>query len=307
MTTEKTMDKIKEKIRKCLALAEGAKTEGEAHAAAMMAQKLLAKHHLAEKDVRNNIEDNESVVHKKVDFPSGWGPGRWKARLHIVIAENFRCESYTYSFGSSTRKQAVFLGLEEDTDMAVATFETMIKAGQSIFKRWSKKQRALIKEAEQHKAFMLARVREHAAALEVKTHKRQPLPWFINNQCCPMKEIISLEHDLVEKRKNLGDMACVFAVPPAWLESPLDPSTTAVKNGWYCGFVDGVKEALHKQRESNEELAICLQVPSIVKAEYGKMVFTGKSRRSRCSMSGKARANGQKAGLACGSRKSLSA
>lgn len=44
-------DALKEKIRKVLALLEGAKTEGEAHAASLALQRLLAKTDLSMEDV----------------------------------------------------------------------------------------------------------------------------------------------------------------------------------------------------------------------------------------------------------------
>jgi Protein of unknown function (DUF2786) len=110
--------KILNKIKKTLKLANESKSEGEAQAAMLAAQRLLAKHDLTMEDVGDGevTKKDKSVVYKQVSEESGRIPW-WKKNLSAVIAENFRCNSMMQPLGY--RLSAIyFLGLEEDVRIA---------------------------------------------------------------------------------------------------------------------------------------------------------------------------------------------
>jgi hypothetical protein len=130
------------KIRKLLILSkDSGATEGESQAAALMAQKLMLKYDLSENEVmaQDVSDEARSFMRKKEAYTK---PATeymrillWHERLAVIIAENFRCHTYfqwwkgnrNENKGASTRR-IVFLGLREDTDLAVEVFEFIWKA-----------------------------------------------------------------------------------------------------------------------------------------------------------------------------------
>lgn len=310
MTTEKTMEKVKEKIRKCLALAEGAKTEGEAHAAAMMAQRLLAKHHLEEDEVKDAGRTGETVIHKSIECKNGFGPGQWRYWLASGIADNFRCKIYSRVYSKMKMREIVLMGLKEDCDAAVQVYESMAACAPGLFRRWNKERRQAEKRIEEHKDLVNGFIREHALALGEDPR------CYVNcgnlRAGAPLSEIIKTEASLARRRRERGEsLVAQFSIPKAWIdeeEALSRGSETSIKNGWYRGFACGVEKALDEQRETDEEMAICLRIPAIVKTEYSKMTFAAGRRGGRgCSTDKTAYSAGEKAGRACGSRRGIAA
>lgn len=68
-------EKIIEKIKKCLELANNNPSEEEAKSAALMAQKLLAKYNISMSDVEDVSSECEEVVENAVWFKNlvSWG------------------------------------------------------------------------------------------------------------------------------------------------------------------------------------------------------------------------------------------
>lgn len=113
MTQDK---KIIDRIRKLLAMAEGG-TIHEKETAIFQAQRLMAKHHIEEYQVRDF--EKEKVV--KIMSPIVARKKTW-ALLASVIAFNFRCKSFAYIY-SPTKIFPVFLGFETDALVAKEIFE----------------------------------------------------------------------------------------------------------------------------------------------------------------------------------------
>lgn len=143
MTSENTAaaetaadEQLKGKIRKVLALLEGAKTEGEAQAASLALQRLLARGGLAIEDVLDGdagVDDDEVV---ETDCEIGGSSANWKMDLACVIARNYRCELYLKTLGR--KKTVVFVGLEQDAAVATGCFYATVKAAQRCFRSYCK-------------------------------------------------------------------------------------------------------------------------------------------------------------------------
>ena len=101
-----------DKIRKVLAMLEGAKTPGEAQAASLALQRLMARSGLTAEQV-------DALGAENVQFPVtqdgvyiGTNDVAWKKMLAAVIGENFRCEAIACSAERNARmKTVVFVGL----------------------------------------------------------------------------------------------------------------------------------------------------------------------------------------------------
>lgn len=124
-------EKIIEKIRKCLALAQNNPSEEEAKAAALQAQKLLAKYGISAADVQatKEIEEiEESVIWFKdcVKNPSR----AWKINLASIVANNFRCRHFFYGKGA-----VVFYGHKTDAEAAAEVFKFLFSMGDRLADR----------------------------------------------------------------------------------------------------------------------------------------------------------------------------
>ena len=87
------MEKILNKIKNLLDLANNNPNENEAIAAALKAQELMAKYDI-ELDQLDDKKETREIV-KEVYRQSGKHEmKRWKIGLASIIAENFRCKVY---------------------------------------------------------------------------------------------------------------------------------------------------------------------------------------------------------------------
>lgn len=123
-----------EKIKKILALAENNPNENEAVAAAMKAQALMAKFHIEEKELgeevtENNIDSLECVVNGKSQ--------KWRIQLASVLAKNFRCKLFL------TNGNVTFYGYDEDVKICSEVFYSLYKIGVKLS---DKKKREMRKE-----------------------------------------------------------------------------------------------------------------------------------------------------------------
>ena len=90
-------EKIIEKIKKCLELANNNPSAEEAKSAALMAQKLLAKYNISMSDIEDVAQ--EQIEESPVWFKDlvTWGVVRgWKYELAEIVASNFRCKRFFY-------------------------------------------------------------------------------------------------------------------------------------------------------------------------------------------------------------------
>lgn len=120
-------DKVIEKIQKLFALANNNPSEEEAIAAALMAQKLMAKHNIAESDVNALFTKEEDIT--VTHYHCGGGRA-WKFSLAHIVADNFRCKTFSYG-----RQTIAFYGYETDAKIARDTFEFLFKTGHRLADR----------------------------------------------------------------------------------------------------------------------------------------------------------------------------
>jgi hypothetical protein len=119
MERNKEIEKVINKVRKALALANDNPSDNEAHTAMLLAQQMLAKHGMTMKDVEGEQEDLKKVVEVNIIDYTGRIPW-WKKQLAMVIADNFKCKVYKSGRYKST---LVYFGLEEDVEIAKSVYE----------------------------------------------------------------------------------------------------------------------------------------------------------------------------------------
>lgn len=125
-------ERIIEKIRKCLALANNNPSEEEAKAAALQAQKLLAKYNISISDVEELEATTEEIVEHPVWFKDCVkGVARaWKYDLADIVAKNFRCKHFFYG-----KSAAVFYGHKTDAEAAAEVFKYLFAMGDRLANR----------------------------------------------------------------------------------------------------------------------------------------------------------------------------
>jgi len=121
MTENNMDDKVIDKVRKALALANDNPNDSEAHTAMLLAQRLLAKNGLTLKDVEGEQESLKKVVQENIIPNSGRIPW-WKKQLAMVISDNFKCKCFTVNYGNYNSAIAYF-GLEDDVMIAKEVYQ----------------------------------------------------------------------------------------------------------------------------------------------------------------------------------------
>ena len=107
-------EKIIEKIKKALALANNNKNPNEAQAAMLMAQKMMAKYHIEMQEVEE-VEEAE-VQEDEVNVKKG----SWRKSLMKVICNNYRCDCF---LRGTTGKRIIIVGAKEDIEIAKTIYE----------------------------------------------------------------------------------------------------------------------------------------------------------------------------------------
>lgn len=115
-------ERILETIRKLMALAESTHSEAEATAAALQAQKLIARHDVAQSEL--TPEQFGEVVEIKTDFER-WE--RWRSWLARVVADNFRCKHYFSLLSAKHKARIVFVGHELDAKAACVSYSALCR------------------------------------------------------------------------------------------------------------------------------------------------------------------------------------
>ena len=128
--------KIIDRIKKLLALAKDNADAAEATAAALMAQKLIAKHDVSKDEL------HEGEPEEIAEVVSGEIKGKpWGKRLASVIADNFRCQHFYNWSGSRShwtgraRKESetvTFVGYDTDAEAATVTFNRLFEIGNRL-------------------------------------------------------------------------------------------------------------------------------------------------------------------------------
>lgn len=111
--------RVLEKVRRLLALSDKTKneSEAEAEAALLKAHELMAKY-----DITMDEASEEKVAYVNEVCSSKWNMG-FRKPLAVIIAQNFRCETYLRGSGGSV----VFFGHATDARIAKEVFEYAYK------------------------------------------------------------------------------------------------------------------------------------------------------------------------------------
>lgn len=138
ISKERAMNNIDEKIRKIVALIDGAATEGEARAASLALQRLLVANNLKLEDI--NLDDAPAEVGEEV-CDLGRRIPEWKKTLAVVVAANYRCRAYT-SYNNNGRT-VVFVGEGEDAVVASCCFRASANAAENCFRSYCGRMKAM--------------------------------------------------------------------------------------------------------------------------------------------------------------------
>jgi hypothetical protein len=116
---EKDVAVIIDRIKKLIKLSDNNSNDEEAQTAFAMAQKLIAKHKVDMRYVKQEDEPEvKSVI--VIDYRKVF----WYDKLLVnVIAENFRVLSFFHDGVVKYRRQYMFMGHQEDLDIAKAMFD----------------------------------------------------------------------------------------------------------------------------------------------------------------------------------------
>ena len=141
------MKSIDEKIKKIVALIDGAATEGEARAASLALQRLLVANDLKLEDI--NLDDAPVEVGEEV-CELGRRIPEWKKILAKVVANNYRCRVYTsYSeirdlYDCRTKgRTAVFVGEGDDPVVASCCFRASANAAENCFRSYCARMKSM--------------------------------------------------------------------------------------------------------------------------------------------------------------------
>lgn len=123
------MNPIDSKLKKILAMIDGATSEGEARAASLALQRLLAANNMTIDDI--DLNDNAPEVNESAEDLGKRVP-EWVKVLAYVIAKNYRCRYYmqtshgAYDYWSGRRNvtgtRFVFVGESQDATVAAGCF-----------------------------------------------------------------------------------------------------------------------------------------------------------------------------------------
>lgn len=121
------IEKVLDTVKKLFALAGNNPSEGEAQAAALKAQELIAKYNLTITNEDEKLEMTEKSFSTGVDKS-------WKYSLENIICKNFRVRAYWIA-----KRQVVFYGYKQDTEVAKEVFQFLFKVCEKNARRACRK------------------------------------------------------------------------------------------------------------------------------------------------------------------------
>ena len=127
------MEKILNKIKNLLDLANNKPNENEAIAAALKAQELMAKYNI-ELDQLEDKKETREIVEEIYHQSDKHEMRKWKIGLADIIAQNFRCKVYFMN-----KKDVVFYGYKEDAKIALNVFTYLYEIGNKFAVRYYNK------------------------------------------------------------------------------------------------------------------------------------------------------------------------
>lgn len=104
------MNQILEKISKALRLGTNNNNENEAQSAILAAQRLMAKYRISEEEISDFLDEDSEKSNEVIEeqTENEINNDKWKRKLMITIAKNFRCDVYYHS------RRLVIVGAKED-------------------------------------------------------------------------------------------------------------------------------------------------------------------------------------------------
>jgi hypothetical protein len=123
--SDEKREKMIEKIKKMLALAENNPSEEESLAAALQAHKLMVKYNIHEDDVSlEEVKDDIVSIFSEQKHNSNLH--NWRKQLGLVVANAFRCKCYIHG------KDIVFRGYKEDAQLALEVYLMLYNVGDAL-------------------------------------------------------------------------------------------------------------------------------------------------------------------------------
>ncbi|WP_124057407.1 DUF2786 domain-containing protein [Vaginisenegalia massiliensis] len=120
--TESINEKILDKIRNLLSLAEDGGNDEESQTALLMAQKLMLKYKISQHELTD--QNHDEIILKSLSYYKRlyW----WEKELVRIIADNFRVMFYIQSnrlpYQASVQRKIVLMGFPEDVELAYEIF-----------------------------------------------------------------------------------------------------------------------------------------------------------------------------------------
>lgn len=128
------MEKILNKIKNLLDLANNNSNEHEAIAAALKAQELMAKYNI-EMDQLDEKSDTKEIVEEVYEQTGKHEMRKWKIGLASIVAKNFRCRVWF----RGRANDVVFYGYKDDAKIALQVFTFLYEAGNRFAVRYYNK------------------------------------------------------------------------------------------------------------------------------------------------------------------------
>lgn len=124
ITAEKR-EKLVEKIKKMMALAENNPSEEEALSAALQAHKLMAKYNIHEDEVTlEEVKDDIVSIFSEQKY--GCHLMAWRKQLGAIVAKAFRCKCYI------SGQDVVFRGYRDDAQLALDVYLMLYNVGNKL-------------------------------------------------------------------------------------------------------------------------------------------------------------------------------
>lgn len=120
-------EKMMEKIKNLLDLANNNPNENEAIAAALKAQKLMAQYNIELAQLEDIGSQSREIVKEVYRNTGKHEMKKWKYSLASIVAKNFRCKNYFLG-----RQDVIFYGYKEDAKIAVQVFTYLYEIGNKL-------------------------------------------------------------------------------------------------------------------------------------------------------------------------------
>lgn len=123
--SDEKREKMIEKIKKMMALAENNPSEEEALSAALQAHKLMMKYNIHESEVTLE-EVKEDIVSIFSEQKHNSSLHKWRKQLGAIVARAFRCKCYI------SGKDVVFRGYKDDAQLALDVYLMLYTVGDRL-------------------------------------------------------------------------------------------------------------------------------------------------------------------------------